>query len=55
MAWNEEMIRKELNRLDRKTGLNGAKLPIKFTHANTHLAVFMPIKKICALTFLSII
>lgn len=40
MTWNEEMIRKELERLDRKTGLNGAKLPIKFTHAKHTLGCF---------------
>lgn len=40
MAWNEEMIRKELKWLDRKTGLNGAKLPIKFTHAKHTLGCF---------------
>lgn len=40
MAWNEEMIRAEMKRLDRKTGLNGAKLPIKFTHAKHTLGCF---------------
>ena len=40
MIWNEEMIRAELKRLDRKTGLNGAKLPIKFTHSKHTLGCF---------------
>ena len=44
MIWNEEMIRAELKRLDRKTGLNGAKLPIKFTHSKHTLGCFYPEK-----------
>ena len=30
MIWTEEMIRKELRRLDKITGLRGSELPIKF-------------------------
>ena len=44
MIWNEEMIRAELKRLDRKAGLNGAKLPIKFTHSKHSLGCFYPEK-----------
>ena len=40
MAWNEQMIRAEMKRLDRKTGLNGAKLPIKFTQSKSRLGCF---------------
>lgn len=33
VIWNEETIREELRRLDLKTGLRGAELPIKFGKA----------------------
>lgn len=38
--WNEETIRKEFTRLDKKTKLHGADLPIKFGNAKTVLGRF---------------
>ena len=38
--WNENRIRDELKRLDTKTGLNGAELPIKLGSAKTRLGSF---------------
>lgn len=38
--FNEEMIRNELKRLDMKTGLNAANLPIKFGNAKCTLGRF---------------
>jgi len=38
--WNESRIREELQRLDQKTGLSGAKLPIVFNNAKCSLGCF---------------
>lgn len=40
VGWDEAAIRKEIRRLDKKTGLNGAALPIIFTNAWTQLGSF---------------
>lgn len=42
--WNEERIRSELARLDIKTGLKGARLPIRFNHAKNTLGSFSVIQ-----------
>lgn len=42
MNWNEASIRKELARLDEKTGLNGASLPIHFNNAKRTLGMYGP-------------
>lgn len=34
MKWNEQMIRNELEKLDKATGLEGSKLPIYFAEKN---------------------
>lgn len=39
--WTEERIRKELRKLDERTGLHGAVLPISFTNSNCQLACFV--------------
>lgn len=38
--FNEEMIREELRRIDQKTGLNAASLPISFGNAKCYLGYF---------------
>lgn len=40
MKWTESSIRKELARLDEKTGLNGASLPISFNNAKCTLGLY---------------
>lgn len=40
VIWNEETIREELRRLDLKTGLRGAELPIKFGKAKSYLGLY---------------
>ena len=40
MIWTEEMIRREMEKLDRKTGLSGAKLPIRFSNGYSTLGMF---------------
>lgn len=39
--WNEERIREEMRRLDKKTGLHGAELPIRFGAARSYLGYYM--------------
>jgi len=39
-VWPEERIREELRRLDRKTGLNGAELPIEFFRGRSLLGQY---------------
>ena len=39
--WTEERIREELRKLDEKTGLHGADLPISFTNSYSILACFV--------------
>lgn len=39
-VWNEQTIREELARLDKKTGLEGAKLPIKYVECGNFLGCF---------------
>ena len=41
--WPEERIREELRRLDRKTGLHGAELPIEFYEGKSYLGWFYPL------------
>lgn len=38
--WDEAAIREELARLDEKTGLNGAKLPIRFTSGESVIGCY---------------
>lgn len=45
--WNEENIRKELERLDTKTGLAGAKLPIVFSNAKCKLGSYSSAGAFC--------
>ncbi len=40
IRWTENAIRKELSRLDKKTGLNGADLPISFNNARCTLGLY---------------
>lgn len=40
MIWDKERIRKELRRLDRITGFDGASLPILFENCRSHLGIF---------------
>ena len=40
IKWTEADIRKELARLDAKTGLNGATLPISFSNAKCTLGQY---------------
>lgn len=42
VSWTEERIREEMARLDGKTKLHGAELPIKFNRARKTLGSFMP-------------
>ncbi len=42
--WTESRIREELQRLDQKTGLSGAKLPIVFNNAKCTLGSFSTFK-----------
>ena len=39
-VWNEEKIREELKKLDLKTGLSGAELPIRFGKAKSYLGLY---------------
>ena len=39
-GWNEKSIREELARLDVKTGLKGAKLPISFSNSKKTLGEY---------------
>ena len=43
--WPEERIREELRRLDRKTGLKGADLPIVFSSTAKSLGMYYPSEK----------
>lgn len=42
--WNEASIREEIAKLDEKTGLNGAALPIRFGKAKRVLGCYIPSK-----------
>ena len=44
MKWDEKMIREEIKRLDRMTGLKGHELPIVFTRSTHCLGSFRAVK-----------
>ena len=40
--WTESAIREEISKLDKKTGLHGARLPISFNNARCALGMYSP-------------